>query len=59
MDDNQIIFDGLKDLGIQMWVRDGELHFKYPPELSGEGKKDLYKFIKTHEQGIIRVLQKR
>jgi len=57
MDDDQLILESLKDLGIQFWIGDGSLHFKYPPELSGEGKKDLYKFIKDHEQGIMRALQ--
>ena len=57
MNDDELILDSLKDLGVRLWVKDGELHFKYPEGLEGNGRKDLYLFIKKHEEGIMRVLR--
>ena len=47
---DNFIFEGLKELGVRFWIKDGELHFKYPEGLEGDGRKDLYKLIKDYEQ---------
>ena len=52
MDDE--IYNNLVEFGLKFWIRDGELHFKYPEGLEGEGKAELFKFIKAHEEGIKR-----
>lgn len=57
VDDDKLILDSLKDLGIRFWLKDGELCFKYPENLEGD-RKSLYKFIRDHESGLIRILQK-
>jgi len=57
-DDDKIILDSLKELGIRFWIKDGKLAFKYPDGLEGSGRKDLFKFIKNHEPGLLRILQK-
>lgn len=58
MNDDELILDSLKDLGVTLWIKNGELHFKYPEGLEGDGRGDLYLFIKKHEQGIMRALRK-
>ncbi len=47
---NDFVYKGLKELGVKFWEKDGELHFKYPEGLEGDGRKDLYKLIKDYEQ---------
>ncbi len=51
------ILNNLMEFGIKFWIKDGELHFKYPDGLDGEGKKELFKFIKNHEEGIKEILK--
>jgi len=46
---NTFIYEGLKYLGVRFWIKDEELAFKYPEIISGNTK-DLFKFIKDHEQ---------
>jgi hypothetical protein len=53
---NTWIYEGLKYFGVKFWIKDDELHFKYPEIISGNTK-DLFKFIKDHEQGIMRAMQ--
>ncbi len=48
---NTFIYEGLKYLGVIFWIKDEELAFKYPEIISGNTK-DLFKFIKDHEQII-------
>ncbi len=48
---NTFIYEGLKYLGVRFWIKDEELAFKYPEIISGNTK-DLFKFIKDHEQII-------
>lgn len=59
----KLIYDGLIGLGIKFWLSEGdfgeELRFKYPPELTGDGRKDLFKFIKENEGRIKGVLKSR
>jgi hypothetical protein len=50
---DDFIYKGLKELGVRFWKKDGELAFKYPEGLEGDGRKDLFKFIKDHE-GMIK-----
>jgi hypothetical protein len=57
MDVDELIFEGLKDLGILFWLKGNELCFKYPEGLAGDGRKQLYTFIKIHEEAIRRQLQ--
>lgn len=47
---NDFVYKGLKELGVKFWLKDGELCFRYPEGLAGDGRKDLYKLIKDHEQ---------
>lgn len=47
---DDFVYKGLKELGVRFWIKDGELHFKYPEGLEGDGRKDLYKLIKDYEQ---------
>ena len=47
---SNFIYEGLKELGVKFWIKDGELAFKYPEGLEGDGKKELFKLIKDHEQ---------
>ena len=54
---NTFIYEGLKYLGVRFWLKDGELCFKYPDDLGGD-RKSLYKFIKDHQDGLKRALQK-
>lgn len=49
------IYEGLIDLGVLLWVKDGELRMKYPDEISGN-KKELYKFIMDHSEGLKRIV---
>lgn len=49
---NNSIYEGLRDLGIRFWIQDEELYFKYPLGIDGDGKKDLFKLIKNHEEGL-------
>ena len=51
------ILESLQEVGIQFWVLNGELRFKYPEGLEGD-RKSLYKFIKNHQAGLIRILQR-
>jgi len=51
---NDEIYNNLVEFGIKFWIRDGELYFKYPEGLEGEGKAELFKFIKGHEEEIKR-----
>ncbi len=53
------IFDSLVEFGIKFWIKDGELHFKYPEGLGGEGKPELFKFIKAHEKEIMEFLRQK
>ena len=48
---NTFIYEGLKYLGVRFWIKDEEIAFKYPEIISGYTK-DLFKFIKDHEQII-------
>lgn len=57
LDDDRIVYDGLKDFGVRMWVKEGEFCFKYPEGVEGEGRKDLFKFIKAHEEGLKRIVE--
>jgi len=54
---DDLIYKGLKELGIRFWMKDGELYFKYPQDLGGD-RISLYKFIKDHQAGLIRILQR-
>lgn len=54
---NNSIYEGLRDLGIKFWIQENELRFKYPIGLEGDGKKDLFKFIKNHEEGLKTVVE--
>ena len=54
---NEKIYDNLLEFGIKFWIRDGELYFKYPEGLEGEGGAELFKFIKGHEEGIKRRIE--
>lgn len=49
---NDFVYKGLKELGVKFWIKEGELAFKYPVGLEGNGRKDLYKLIKDYEQII-------
>lgn len=53
------ILNNLIEFGIKFWIKDNELHFKYPEGLEGEGKKELFKFIKSHEEGIVEILRQK
>ena len=47
---NTFIYEGLKYLGVRFWIKGSELCFRYPEGLEGDGRKDLFKFIKDHEK---------
>lgn len=44
---------GLKELGVRFWKKDGELAFKYPEGLEGDGRGKLYGLIKSYEKAIL------
>lgn len=47
---NDFVYKGLKELGVKFWIKDGELCFRYPEGLEGDGRKYLFKLIKDYEQ---------
>lgn len=50
---DDFVYKGLKELGVRFWKKDGELAFKYPEGLEGDGRGKLYGLIKSHEKAIL------
>lgn len=50
---DDFVYKGLKELGVRFWIKDGELAFKYPEGLEGDGRGKLYGLIKSYEQAIL------
>ena len=50
---DDFVYKGLKELGVRFWKKDGELAFKYPEGLEGDGRGKLYGLIKSYEKEIL------